>query len=275
MILAAQDVSVRYRPSTPLALSRVSCQVRKSELVAVVGPNGSGKTTLLRALLGLVPVEQGLVLVEGRAVGQWPRRLLAQTIGVVAQQEEVVFPLRVADAVMMGRYAHLGALSGPGARDRAAVQRALERCDIADLADRRVDSLSGGEWKRVRVARALAQEPRALVLDEPTASLDIRHEMELFELVRQLVEDGLAGLVVTHQLNLAARFAHRIILLSRGELVADGSPGEVLKREILTRTFEWPLAITNWRDGSPQVVPVRSTDPAPRGDEIAYRKEAR
>jgi iron complex transport system ATP-binding protein len=274
VILAARDIAVRYRAGGPLALNGVSCEVRRAQLVAVVGPNGSGKTTLLRALLGLVPVERGLVLVDGRPVGQWPRRLLARTVGVVAQQEEALLPLRVADAVMMGRYAHLGSLSAPAERDRAAVRSALERCDITDLADRAVDSLSGGEWKRVRVARALAQEPQALVLDEPTASLDIRHEMELFELVRELVDSGLAGLVITHHLNLAARFAHRIVLLSRGELVAEGTPAEVLKRETLTRTFEWPLAVTSWRDGSPQVVPIRPSDPASKGDEIPPSQEA-
>ena len=274
MILAARDIAVRYRAGGPLALNGVSCEVRRAQLVAVVGPNGSGKTTLLRALLGLVPVERGLVLVDGRPVGQWPRRLLARTVGVVAQQEEALLPLRVADAVMMGRYAHLDSLSAPAERDRAAVRSALERCDITDLADRAVDSLSGGEWKRVRVARALAQEPQALVLDEPTASLDIRHEMELFELVRELVDSGLAGLVITHHLNLAARFAHRIVLLSRGELVAEGTPAEVLKRETLTRTFEWPLAVTSWRDGSPQVVPIRPSDPASKGDEIPPSQEA-
>lgn len=274
MILAARDIAVRYRAGSPLALNGVSCEVRRAQLVAVVGPNGSGKTTLLRALLGLVPVERGVVLVDGRPVGQWPRRLLARTVGVVAQQEEALLPLRVADAVMMGRYAHLDALSTPGERDRAAVRSALERCDITDLADRPVDSLSGGEWKRVRVARALAQEPQALVLDEPTASLDIRHEMELFELVRELVDSGLAGLVITHHLNLAARFAHRIVLLSRGRLVAEGPPAQVLKRETLTRTFEWPLAVTSWRDGSPQVVPLRPSDPTSKGDQIPPREEA-
>ena len=274
MILAARDIAVRYRAGGPLALNGVSCEVRRAQLVAVVGPNGSGKTTLLRALLGLVLVERGLVLVDGRPVSQWPRRLLARTVGVVAQQEEALLPLRVADAVLMGRYAHLGSLSAPAERDRAAVRSALERCDITDLADRAVDSLSGGEWKRVRVARALAQEPQALVLDEPTASLDIRHEMELFELVRELVDSGLAGLVITHHLNLAARFAHRIVLLSRGELVAEGTPAEVLKRETLTRTFEWPLAVTSWRDGSPQVVPIRPSDPTSKGDEIPPSQEA-
>lgn len=257
MILEARAISARYRPTQPLALDQVSCQVNGSELLAVVGPNGSGKTTLVRALLGLVPLESGAVLVDGLPVDRWSRRALAQTVGVVGQQEEAVFPLRVAETVMLGRYARLGPLGSPGPADYAAVRTALERCDIVSLADRPVDSLSGGEWKRVRIARALAQEPRALVLDEPTASLDVRHEMELLELVRQLVDGGLAGLVITHHLNLAARFAHRIVLLDRGAVVAAGTPTEVLSRETLSRVFEWPVAVTTWRDGSPQVVPLR------------------
>jgi iron complex transport system ATP-binding protein len=258
VILEARSITVRYRANQPEVLDGVSCQVRGSELVAVVGPNGSGKTTLVRALLGMLPLESGAVLVDGLPVGQWSRRSLAQIVGVVGQQEEAVFPLRVAETVMLGRYARLGPLGAPGPEDYAAVRAALERCDIVSLADRPVDSLSGGEWKRVRIARALAQEPRALVLDEPTASLDVRHEMELLELVRQLVDGGLAGLVITHHLNLAARFAHRILLLDRGAVVAAGTPAEVLNRETLSRVFEWPVAVTTWRDGSPQVVPLRA-----------------
>lgn len=267
MILEARAVSVRYRRDRPLALQQVSCGVSSGELVAVVGPNGSGKTTLLRALLGLIPLEQGTALIDGRPVAQWPRRLLAQTIGVVGQQEETVFPLSVEETVMLGRYASLGPLGAPGARDRTAVRTALERCDIVDLAGRRVDTLSGGEWKRVRVARALAQEPRALVLDEPTASLDVRHEMELFELVTRLVIEGLGALVITHHLNLAARFAHRVLLLDRGRLVAAGAPSVVLTRDTLSRVFDWPVAVTTWPDGSPQVVPLRAGEvpPAPDG----------
>jgi iron complex transport system ATP-binding protein len=258
MILEAHEITVRYRRSHAAALDRASCQVTGSELVAVVGPNGSGKTTLVRALLGLVPLESGSVTVDDRPVSAWSRRSLAQVVGVVGQQEEAVFPLSVAETVMLGRYARLGPVSAPGVADRAAVQRALERCDIVSLAQRPIDSLSGGEWKRVRIARALAQEPRALVLDEPTASLDVRHEMELFELIRQLVDGGLAGLVITHHLNLAARFAHRIVLLDRGAVVAMGTPAEVLRRETLSRVFEWPVAVTSWSDGSPQVVPLRA-----------------
>ena len=126
---------------------------------------------------------------------------------------------------MLGRYASLGPLATPGAADHAAVAEALERCDVTGLADRSIDALSGGEWQRVRLARALAQEPRILVLDEPTTSLDVRHEMELFELVRRLVDDGLAGLVITHHINLAARFADRMILLEPGPHRGRGHAG--------------------------------------------------
>ena len=258
MILEARSVAVRYRPQAPLALDGVSCQVAGSELVAVVGPNGGGKTTLVRALLGLLPLESGSVLVQGQPVSTWSRASLARVVGVVGQQEEAAFRLTVAETVMLGRYAHLGPLTAPGSVDRAAVRSALQRCDIVELADRPVDSLSGGEWKRVRVARALAQEPRALVLDEPTASLDIRHEMELFELIRELVDSGLAGLVITHHLNLAGRFADRILLLDRGIVVADGVPAAVMTRDTLSQVFDWPVAVTSSPDGSPQVVPLRA-----------------
>jgi iron complex transport system ATP-binding protein len=263
MILTARDISARYRRDQPLVLQSVTCEVATSELVAVVGPNGSGKTTLLKAMLGLVRVEQGSVLVEGRPVGEWSRRDLARTVGVVGQQEEAVFPLSVLETVMLGRYAHLGPLDAPGPHDHAAVTAALERCDIAGLAYRSVDTLSGGEWKRVRIARALAQEPRALILDEPTASLDVRHEMEMFELVRRLVAGGLAGLVITHHLNLAARFADRIVLLNAGVVVTTGTPQQVLNQETLSRVFQWPVAVTTWHDGSPQVVPLRAGENSP------------
>ncbi len=257
MIVEARGVTVRYgRPGRP-ALAGVDCLVGQRRLVAVVGPNGSGKTTLVRALSGLLPLEAGSVTVYGREVSAWPRHDLARVIGVLPQREDILFPLRVEETVMLGRYAHLGPLAASGETDRAAVRAALERCDVAGLRDRAVDSLSGGEWQRVRLARALAQQPRVLICDEPTASLDVRHEMELFELFRRLVDDGLALLVITHHLNLAARFADHMLLLSGGELVAEGPPGDVLSREIVGRVFEWPVAVTWWGDGSPQIVPLR------------------
>ena len=163
---------------------------------------------------------------------------------------------------MLGRYARLGPIAAPTAADRDAVAAALARCDISGLAGRTVDALSGGEWQRVRLARALAQEPRVLLLDEPTVSLDVRHEMELLELVRGLVDGGMAGLVVTHELNLASRFADRMLLLSGGRVAAEGAPAEVLSETVVSGVFEWPVTVTPWSDGSPQVVPLRTGEAA-------------
>ncbi len=263
MIVEARDVTVRYGRARAPALRNVSCRVEEGRLVAAVGPNGSGKTTLIRALSGLLPLEKGTVRAGGRNVAEWPRKELAQLLGVLPQREEILFPLRVEETVMLGRYAHLGPVAPSGEVDRDAVHAALERCDVAGFAGRSVDSLSGGEWQRVRLARALAQEPRGLLLDEPTASLDVRHEMELFELFRRLVDEGLAALVITHHLNLAARFADRILLFKDGEVVVEGTPGGVLTEETLAGVFEWPVAVTRWADGSPQVVPLREGESAP------------
>jgi iron complex transport system ATP-binding protein len=225
--------------------------------LAVAGPNGGGKTTLVRALLGHLPLQAGDALLDGRPVREWKAAAVARGVGVVSQREEIVFPLTVRQTVLLGRYPHLGPLSAEGPADHAAVAAALRRCDVEWLAERRVDALSGGEWQRVRVARALAQEPRVLVLDEPTASLDVRHEMELFELIRALVDDGIAGLVITHQLNLAARFADRVVLLAGGRVMADGSPDDVFRPDVLAQVFEWPLAVTHLPDGAPQAFAER------------------
>jgi iron complex transport system ATP-binding protein len=175
----------------------------------------------------------------------------------VAQREDNLFPQRVRDTVLLGRYPHLSLWGAARPEDHAAVTRALERCDVAGLADRWIWTLSGGEYQRVRIARALAQEPRLLVLDEPTASLDVRHEMELFELARSLARgQGLAVLVITHHVNLAARFADHLALLSEGRVVAAGPAGEVLTRESAERVFGWPVAIGEF-DDRPQMIPLR------------------
>ncbi len=260
MIVAARRLAVRYPGSAARALEDVSFEAVPGQLLAIGGPNGSGKTTLLRALLGLLPADAGAALIGERSAAEWGREALARAVGVVPQREETVFPLAVGDMVMLGRYARLGPMAAAGAHDHAAVARALARCDVAELAARRVDELSGGEWQRVRVARAIAQEPRVLVLDEPTTSLDVRHAMELFELVRELASEGLTGIVITHELNLAARFADRMLLLDRGRVAAIGSPAEVLRPAILAEVFRWPVAVTPWRDGSPQITPLRQTE---------------
>ena len=262
MIIQADGLEVRYPGAPAPALRAVSCTLDQRQLLAVVGPNGGGKTTLLRAILGMVGLERGSVRIADRPIHDWARRDLARVIGVVAQREEMVYPLRVEETVLLGRYAHLGPLAPARDTDYAAVETALRRCDVWDLRRRRTDTLSGGEWQRVRVARALAQEPRALLLDEPTAALDIRHEMEIFELVRQLVNEGIAALVITHHINLAARYSTRMLLLSRGAIAAEGTPAEVLRREVLEPVFEWPVTVKDWLDATPQLVPLRPGETA-------------
>jgi iron complex transport system ATP-binding protein len=159
----------------------------------------------------------------------------------------------------MGRYPHLGHLKPEGEADRAAIRAALEQCDVAELVQRDVTTLSGGELQRVRIARALAQEPSALVLDEPTASLDIRHEMSIFQLLRESVEGGMTVLLITHHVNLAARFADRILLLDRGKVAAEGTVQEVFREEILTGVYGWQVAVREDPDtGAPRVTPLQS-----------------
>jgi len=256
VILQARGLVFRHAGAASPAVDGVDLTLAAGELLAVVGPNGSGKTTLLRLLLGVLEPERGEVSLLERPLRAWDRRQLARAVGVVVQREETAFPVRVREAAMMGRYAHMGPLGAPSAQDVDAVDRALGRCDVAALAHRWVATLSGGEWQRVRIARALAQEPRILVLDEPTANLDVAHEMELFELAARLARaDGLAALVVTHHVNLAARYADRLVVLHRGCVAAEGSAASVIRREVLEPVFGWPVEITGWH-GTPQFFPL-------------------
>jgi iron complex transport system ATP-binding protein len=229
----------------------------------VLGPNGSGKTTLVRIALGALRPLAGSALIDDKPAHEWSRQDLARVIGVVPQREDNLFPQRVRETVLLGRYPHLSLWGRERPEDQAAVVRALEACDVASLSNRWVWSLSGGEYQRVRIARALAQEPRLLVLDEPGVSLDLQHQMGLFELVRGLVDEhGLGVLMITHDLNLAARFADSLLLLDDGRLVASGAPADVLTQENVESVFSWPVAMQTV-DGRPQMIPLRQSQPHP------------
>ncbi len=263
MRLVASDLVMRYPGLSVPALENVGLRLDDGKLITVVGPNGSGKSSLLRVLTGVLAPTSGTVILDDRAISLWRPDALARVMAVVTQSEEPAFALRVDEAVMLGRYAHLGPFSAPSTTDLAAVQGAITRCDLEPMVERRIDTLSGGEWQRVRLARALAQDPRLLILDEPTAALDVRHEMQIFELIRNLVEGGLGAVIVTHHLNLAARFADQMLLLANGRVAASGTPSEVLRTETLREVFEWPVAVTAWTDGTPQVVPLRTGEIPP------------
>lgn len=264
MRFEARDLAVRYPGSPAPALDGVEVDVPTGLLYAVLGPNGSGKSTLMRALLGVVPAFRGMARLDGRPIGEWDRRELARQVGAVPQVEPMPFPVSARALVAMGRFPHLGPLKAEGPEDRAAVDEALERCDVTHLARRNVQTLSGGELQRVRIARALAQRPRALVLDEPTASLDIRHEMGILGLLRRAADEGTTVLLITHHLDLAARFADRIMLMDCGRAVAEGTPEEVYTEAILEQVYRWPVTVRRDPDtDSPRVIP-RDGDPGGR-----------
>ena len=257
-----EDVVLRYPRAAEPAVRGVSLDAPRGALTAIVGPNGSGKSTLVRALLGRLRPEGGRITIDGAALGTFSRREVARRVALVPQREEPAFPLVVRDFIALGRFAHGGVWSGQTPADRIAVAAAAERAGAAAYLTRRSDELSGGEWQRVRIARALAQGGEALVLDEPTAFLDIAHEMGVFELLDELAREGRAVLLVSHQLNLVARFASRIALLHRGSVAAFGPPDAVMRGDQLERVYEWPLVVS--RDpavGAPVLVPLRHRAP--------------
>lgn len=271
MIYDARGLTLRYDGADRDAVHGVDLQVPRGAFYAIIGPNGCGKTTLLRLLLGALQPDAGEVRYGGRLLTEWDRRELARRIGVVPQSEELVFPLSVRELVAMGRYPHLGTWRSESDVDRRSIRDAMATCDVARLAARPVGTLSGGERQRTRVARALAQDPDTLVLDEPTASLDIRHEMAIFELLRGLADGGVTVVIVTHNLNVAARYADRLLLLDEGHTAAEGEPSQVFTRDTLESVYQWPLGLTSHpasddgrtgrvspAGGIPQIVPLRT-----------------
>jgi iron complex transport system ATP-binding protein len=257
-VIRYEAVIIRYPRAAANAVQGVSVEALRGRITAVVGPNGSGKSTLVRGLLGRLPLTGGRITIDEKPLETIERRSLATRVAVVTQREELPFPMRVFEYVSLGRFPHLGAWNTVGGSDRAAIDGAIERTGVGPLAARSVDALSGGEWQRVRLARALAQGGEALVLDEPTTFLDVGHEMAVFELLYRLARGGQAVLLVSHQLNLVARFADSIVLLHDGRVAAAGTAEEVMQASILERVYDWPLVVT--RDpavGAPALLPLR------------------
>jgi cobalamin transport system ATP-binding protein len=230
---------------------------------AIVGPNGAGKTTLLRSILGLINYE-GEVHVAGDGMAELTLRERAQRLAYVPQQPTIPPGVGVFDYVLLGRVAHQGYGLAPGAEDVAVVEKIIEDLDLTAMAERRVDSLSGGERQRAVVARALTQQSPMLLLDEPTTSLDIGHQMEVLELVDRLRrEQNLTVLSTMHDLGLAGQFADRLVLLADGKLVADGTPDEVLTEKLLSDVYGVSVEIVEGRGGLtvvPQRQPRAGTD---------------
>jgi ABC-type cobalamin/Fe3+-siderophores transport system ATPase subunit len=251
------ETTFRYPGATEPAVADLTLELEAGRMTALLGPNGSGKSTVLQLLLGTLAPTEGRVTFKGRPLRAWSRAALAREVGVVPQLEADP-PFTVREMVGMGRYPHLGLWRRAGLHDRDAVERAMSQCDVSRFAPRWVSMLSGGERQRVRLARALAQEPSALILDEPTASLDVRHEMELFELLRELRQAGTTVVIATHNLDLAARFANVVVLLGRGSLVASGDADAVLTAAQLSTVYEWPMEVTRSARGGVHITPCDS-----------------
>ena len=221
------DVHFSYGPKVILA--GVSLDLPEGGLYGLVGQNGAGKSTLLRCLAGLARPARGRILLDGREVARIPRRELATQLGVVPQSCTPTFPVSVAHFVGMGRFARERFLGGSTREDAAVVARCLEELGLTALAGRPVDELSGGEFRRVLIAQALAQEAKILLFDEPVQQLDLRHQLEVMAFARDFTRrGGTSGVVVLHDLGLAARYCDRIALLHNGRILATGTPREVL-----------------------------------------------
>lgn len=258
-LLEATDLSVGY-PGRVVGTG-LSLSMTGGEVLALLGPNGCGKTTLLKTLLGLQPALGGTVQLQGRTLAAWPLAERARVLAYVPQGQTSTFGFTALEMVLMGRTAHLGLIARPGAKDRAVAQEALERLGIAHLAARSVHEISGGERQLVLIARALAQRPQAVLLDEPTASLDFGNQGLVMHAIRALAVEGLAVLFTTHDPNQALRCADRAMLMREGRVMAEGAAGQVIEAGALRALYgAGVVAVHDAAGGVPAFLP----EPAPR-----------
>ncbi|TQF69330.1 ABC transporter ATP-binding protein [Rhodococcus spelaei] len=242
-------------------LGGVDLVVRQGEWVAVVGPNGAGKTTLLHALAGLVP-STGTVTVAGNDPGRAARRAMSRAVALMPQRPVVPEGVSVAELVALGRTPHVPRFGTETGRDREVVEAVIERLDLSGLARRPATELSGGELQRVVLARALAQQPRVLLLDEPTSALDIGHQQQVLDLVQGMrTADGITVVAAMHDLTLAGQYGRRIVMLDGGRVVADGTPREVLRADRINEVYGARVEVLD-RPGGPVVLPVGPDDAA-------------
>ena len=235
-MLEVRDISVSYGERE--VLLGVSLDLSEGEIIALLGANGAGKTTLVKALNGSLPLSKGDISIDGQSLTDISRREIAKNIAVVAQENETRFPVTVLEFVLSGRFVHGNAFGWETDADVEFAQRALADCDLGGYETRQMNHLSGGERQRVVLARALAAGAKILLLDEPTANLDLAHQAMMFRLVRKRCEDcRCSAVVITHDLNLAAAFADEIIMLKDGRIAAKGTPGEVLTAENVKDVF--------------------------------------
>ncbi len=239
--VSAQDLFYEVQAET--LLDGVTLHADRGQLVGLIGPNGAGKSTLLRAMSGILGYRDGAVRLDGADIKSLSSKAIAAGLALVPQIAPYTHGFTCIELVLMGRYPHLGRFQIEGKEDDRIARDAMRLTEIEQFADRTLDTLSGGERQRVFVSRALAQQPRVLLLDEPTSNLDVLHQLKVFDLVRKLVDEGLTAVAAIHDLNMAARYCDRLVLLTGGRVLAEGSPEEVLSPETIESAFGVKAAV--------------------------------
>ncbi len=256
MKLILKDLEFGY--SSQLILKKISMELQPSEMLGVIGPNGSGKSTLIQCIDGLLKPKNGSILLDGTDIKGISRKEMAKIVGYVPQtSSRSFFPSTVLDTVLMGRRPHLGWRSS--GTDVMKAIKVLRLMGIENLAMNDINQLSGGQQQKVLIARALAQEPSVLLLDEPTSNLDIKHQLEVLEIIQEMVvERGISAIMAVHDLNLASKYTDRIIMMKEGRIVDQGTPSDVLTQENIRSVYGVVAEVINNNGQSPHVIPVRS-----------------
>ena len=255
------DIEVReikYRYSSDWILNKLSLTVKQGEIAGIIGPNGSGKTTLLKLLSKVLKPEVGSIWLMKQNIAFMKQQEIAKIVAVVPQGTSITFPFTVREIILMGRSPHLGFLQMERKSDMTIADNAMALTDTLELADRNIDELSGGERQRVIVARALAQEPKIMLLDEPSSYLDINHQVEIFDLIKRLnSERDLTVVIVSHDLNMSAEYCDRLILLKNGQVYKDGTPKEIITEANIREVYEANVVVQeNAITGAPHIIPV-------------------
>ena len=255
MKLKVKDMEFSYT-SVPV-LTDVCLELAQSEMLGIVGPNGAGKSTLIRCIDRILNPQRGSILLDGEEIRHMSRMELAKKLGYIPQSASQVFPATVFDAVLMGRRPHIGWRSSE--KDNEKVLDVLQMLNIEDLAMRDINEISGGQQQRVFIARALAQEPDVLLLDEPTSNLDIQHQLEVMEIIKDLVaEKGISAIMAVHDLNLASRYTDQLLIMKGGKVFDAGDPRDVLTPENIRSIYGVEAEIINRNGGRPYIMPIRS-----------------